>query len=93
VGPILLPLQYSFSPKKIKLQWKHPTHNMILWYLGNSLGVDNFMTSWVRDLKFTICEDVTNSKCMKKKNPIVAIKLQIRHFSVASTCDVHGLHE
>ncbi len=48
----------SFTPififsKEDNLQCKHPTHNLILWYLGNSLEVDNnVMTSWFEDLKF-----------------------------------------
>jgi hypothetical protein len=44
--------KYSFFSKEDNLQWKHPTHNLISWYLGNSLEVDNVMTSWFQDLKF-----------------------------------------
>jgi hypothetical protein len=36
VGPLLLPLQIFIFSKEDNLQWKHPTHNLILWYLGNS---------------------------------------------------------
>jgi hypothetical protein len=52
VGPLLLPLQIFIFSKEDNLQWKHPTHNLISWYLGNSLEVDNVMTSWFQDLKF-----------------------------------------